>query len=182
MAWYPNQYGQGTPGYSGYVGPISYGYSGAMQQPQTNVPQGQSGGMPAGGIIWVDGEVGAKAYQMPAGWPAGTPIALWDTNDRVIYWKSINQMGMPNPLLKIPYHIEDLPQYLPGQSGTTPSNNQDMSGHDQQLKQEIDSLRSDVQNLRELLQQKNSSGNQNSNQIMQQSSNGGNGNRGGRNG
>ena len=60
------------------------------------------------GLQWVDGEVGAKAYQMPAGWPANTPIALWDTNDTVIYLKSINPMGMPNPLQKARYELEGM--------------------------------------------------------------------------
>lgn len=59
------------------------------------------------GIKWVDGEVGAKAYQMPSGWPANIPIALWDTNDTVIYLKSINPMGMPNPLQKARYVLEE---------------------------------------------------------------------------
>ena len=59
------------------------------------------------GLIWVDGEVGAKAYQLPAGWPVNTPIALWDTNDTVIYLKSTNQMGMPNPLQIAHYQLEE---------------------------------------------------------------------------
>ena len=59
------------------------------------------------GLQWVDGEVGAKAYQMPAGWPANTPIALWDTNDTIIYLKSINPMGMPNPIQKAYYQLEE---------------------------------------------------------------------------
>lgn len=58
------------------------------------------------GLTWVDGEVGAKAYQMPQGWPCNKPIALWDTNDTVIYLKSINPMGMPNPLQKAHYTLE----------------------------------------------------------------------------
>ena len=43
---------------------------------------------------------------MPQGWPANQPIALWDTNDTVIYLKSINPMGMPNPLQKAHYTLE----------------------------------------------------------------------------
>ncbi len=62
------------------------------------------------GIIWVDGEVGAKAQQLPPGWPANTPMPLWDTNDTIIYLKSTNPMGMPNPLQKLYYRMEDAPQ------------------------------------------------------------------------
>lgn len=72
------------------------------QQPIQQNMQNQSGM----GIKWVDGEVGAKAFQMPAGWPPNQPIDLWDTNDRVIYLKSINPMGMPNPLQKARYELE----------------------------------------------------------------------------
>ena len=46
-------------------------------QPQTDI-----------GWKWVDGEVGARAYQIPPGTPAGVTIPLWDTNDMVIYLKS----------------------------------------------------------------------------------------------
>lgn len=62
------------------------------------------------GIVWVDGEVGAKAYQLPAGWPANAPMPLWDTNDTVIYLKSINQMGMPNPLQRVHYTMDEQKQ------------------------------------------------------------------------
>lgn len=91
----------------------NWGYSGVGQQMYPQYPQGaaapqmpvqnQAGGM---GLKWVDGEIGAKAFQMPAGWPANQPIALWDTNDTVIYLKSINPMGMPNPLQKAHYRLE----------------------------------------------------------------------------
>jgi len=109
-----------TPGY--YM-PNYYGsmYPG-QTYPATNAsPMQQSyAQQPAQGIQWVDGEVGAKAYQMPQGWPAGVPIALWDTNETVIYLKSMNPMGRPNPLQRIFYKMEELPQQqmLPaGQSG-----------------------------------------------------------------
>ena len=62
------------------------------------------------GIVWVDGEVGAKAYQLPAGWPVNAPMPLWDTNDTIIYLKSTNQMGMPNPIQKVRYTMEDQPR------------------------------------------------------------------------
>lgn len=62
------------------------------------------------GIVWVDGEVGAKAYQLPSGWPANAPMPLWDTNDTIIYLKSTNQMGMPNPIQKVRYTMEDQPR------------------------------------------------------------------------
>lgn len=57
-------------------------------------------------IEWVDGEAAAKAFPLPQGWPVNMPFPLWDSNDPVIYLKSINQMGMPNPLKKLRYAIE----------------------------------------------------------------------------
>lgn len=113
MAYNPamyNTYGNlyGTP----YGNNFSQQAVPVQQQPQSFGQQ-----MPVKGTIeWVDGEVGAKAYQIPAGMT--TPIALWDTNDCVIYLKSMNPMGMPNPLQKIHYKMEETaPKYM-GQSGT----------------------------------------------------------------
>lgn len=106
----------------------NWGYSGVGQQmyPQYQ-PYGQGNQMSmtgtqsmaqsTHGLIWVDGEVGAKAFQMPAGMPANQPVALWDTNDTVIYLKSINPMGMPNPLQKARYTLEGGQQAQ--MSGTT---------------------------------------------------------------
>ena len=82
------------------------------QQPTMSYAQPQQTKV---GIEWVDGEVGAKAFQLPAGWPANAPMPLWDTNDTVIYLKSINQMGMPNPIQKLKFEFVT-PQ---GQSGNT---------------------------------------------------------------
>ena len=88
----------------------SWNYGGLNQQMypqyQQNMPAQQT--QNSHGLIWVDGEVGAKAYQLPPNWPANQPIALWDTNDTVIYLKSINPMGMPNPLQKAFYKLEGM--------------------------------------------------------------------------
>ncbi len=90
-------------------------YSQAMQ-PQYQQPAMSYAQQPRVGIEWVDGEVGAKAFQLPAGWPANAPMPLWDTNDTVIYLKSINQMGMPNPLQKVRYTMEEAPKMSPAMS------------------------------------------------------------------
>ena len=102
MANYPVPYN--SFGYSGAVGQQMYPQ---YQQSMLNqTPQiGQTQQTPPG-LTWVDGEVGAKAYQLPAGLPANQPVALWDTNDTVIYLKSVNPMGMPNPLQKARYKLE----------------------------------------------------------------------------
>lgn len=93
---YQQQYQAGQPnGYMG-MGQANNSYAAPQQQPV--------------GIVWVDGEVGAKAYQLPAGWPVNAPMPLWDTNDTIIYLKSTNQMGMPNPIQKVRYTMEDQPR------------------------------------------------------------------------
>lgn len=89
-------------------------------QPQYNMPQSNTSyavqQQPVG-IAWVDGEIGAKAYQLPANWPVNAPMPLWDTNDTIIYLKSTNQMGMPNPIQKVRYIMEETPRMAPAMSG-----------------------------------------------------------------
>lgn len=116
MSYY-NWMNTGTPYNPNYPYTVAPGQQ--LQSYNYLPPQQTQGGV--NGIIWVDGEVGAKAYQMPAGWPVGTPIALWDTNDTIIYLKSINQMGMPNPLQKLHYTMENQ-QSLP--AAVTVENNE----------------------------------------------------------
>ena len=71
---------------------------------------------------WVDGEIGAKAFQMPQGWPPETPIVLCDNSEKKIYLKSWNQMGMANPMQELDYEIKERtnPALLPSNiSGDT---------------------------------------------------------------
>ena len=61
-----------------------------MQQPaQAPVPPQQPD---TGGIIWVQGEAGAKAYLVAP----GNTVQLWDSEDTVIYLKSADMSGMPS--------------------------------------------------------------------------------------
>lgn len=103
MAGYNNFIGYGYPNNMNYG---SYG----VQQPNMQMQNGYSQTQQKVGIEWVDGEVGAKAYQLPQGWPPNVPMPLWDTNDTIIYLKSINQMGMPNPLQKVHYTMDQATQ------------------------------------------------------------------------
>ena len=93
---------------------------------------------------WVDGEVGAKAFQMPQGWPAETPIVLWDNSEKKIYLKSWNQMGMPNPMQELEYEIKERtnPALLPSNiSGST----QDMSNY--VTKEDFEELKKEIRNM-----------------------------------
>ena len=90
---------------------------------------------------WVEGEVGAKAFQMPAGWPVNTPIALWDSTEKKVFLKSWNQMGMANPMQELDYEIKEQPNiYLAeGVSG------KDMSNY--ATKEDLNELKQMVQKL-----------------------------------
>lgn len=64
-----------------------YGNQGINYQPPMQTPsQGQNGG-----IIWVSGEAGAKAYLVA---PNNT-VQLWDSEAQTIYLKSADASGMP---------------------------------------------------------------------------------------
>lgn len=112
-------YGGNFPSYAPYPAyqnnsyQQQYSQAGAMQNPYQTQPQSYAAQQQPVGIVWVDGEVGAKAYQLPAGWPVNAPMPLWDTNDTIIYLKSTNQMGMPNPIQKVRYTMEEQPRVAP---------------------------------------------------------------------
>ena len=129
----------------------TWNYGQPAQQVIPNYQQ-LSGNMQAQGLTWVDGEVGAKAFQMPAGWPANTPIALWDTNDTVIYLKSTNQMGMPNPLQKAYYQLEErTPKHMSGAAGREDYTEQSWDEERQNKfasKQELNELKEEIEKLK----------------------------------
>lgn len=138
-----------VPQYSGtYMGQTSYAAA-----PQVKAME------------WVEGEIGAKAFQIPAGWPANSPIALWDSTDTVIYLKSMNQNGIPNPLQKLHYTIEEQPNPLlmsgavqNGQQNTQQSG-PDMSNY--VTKEDLETLRKEISLINEAYVQKNQNRNNN---------------------
>lgn len=84
--------------YGGYL-PQSYyqttPYYQANMQPQSQQPVATSNT----GILWVQGEQAAKAY--PVG--AGQSVLLMDSEDSLMYIKSTDQSGMPQPLRVFEY-------------------------------------------------------------------------------
>ena len=131
--------------------PVSYGGSLYPTNPPAQMPQ-QSWSPPpqAEGIHWVEGEVGAKAFQRPNGWPDNQPIPLWDSTDTVIYLKSWGPMGIPNPLQKLRYEMpEQQTQALPaGMSGST-DRSQAVSPDLSQFvtKQDLDQLKNEIRSM-----------------------------------
>lgn len=126
------------PYYGTYYPQYSYGYPQNQSYSNNNFKS----------MEWVDGEVGAKAFQMPAGWPPETPIVLWDNSEKKIYLKSWNPMGMPNPMQELCYEIKErtnpalLPSNISGDSMNQYATKEDF----EQLKQEIQNLANAMQN------------------------------------
>ena len=121
-----------------YYNPYYYSQYPYYQSGQTyNTPNIKS-------MEWVDGEVGARAFQMPAGWPPETPIVLWDNSEKKIYLKSWNNAGMPNPMQELDYTIKErtnpalLPQSISGDT-------QDMSKY--VTKEDFEELKKEIRNM-----------------------------------
>ena len=74
-------YNNGFPiNYPMYYNPVQ-----VQQQPVQQQPQ------PQNGIIWVQGEAGAKSYLVAP----NTTVQLWDSESQSIYLKSADASGMP---------------------------------------------------------------------------------------
>lgn len=99
--------------YNGYY-PIGYTpyYPNTAYQPilgqNTSIPQGgqptnqpQTNGA-QNGIIWVQGEAGAKAYPIAP----NTTVQLWDSESQTVYLKSADASGMPS-MKTLDYTIRD---------------------------------------------------------------------------
>ena len=71
-----------------------------LQYPQPNIqPQGNTA---KNGIIWVQGEAGAKAYPVAP----NTTVQLWDSETQTIFLKSADGSGMPSMKI-LDYTIRD---------------------------------------------------------------------------
>lgn len=82
----------------GYTQPYQSNYNiQPTSQPILNTPQtNQSNNS---GIVWVQGEAGAKSYLVGA----GNSVMLMDSEQSVFYIKSTDQSGMPLPLRVFDY-------------------------------------------------------------------------------
>lgn len=79
--YYP-QYGYNQPQQNQPVQPI-----------QQNVPQNVPANQPINSnLIWVQGEAGAKSYQVAP----NTAVQLWDSENQTIYLKSADANGIPS--------------------------------------------------------------------------------------
>ena len=94
-----------------------------------------------GGIIWVQGEAGAKSYLVAP----NTTVQLWDSENQVIYLKSADASGMPN-IKVLDYTVrsaQDDSKPLNLESNKYISKNE-LNG----LKDELESLKHDVEKIK----------------------------------
>lgn len=123
---------------------------------------GISYGVPANTYwISVDGEMAARAWQMPANLPPNTIIPLWDLDGQHVYFKSTDAYGRINPLRKGHVVFDDESANLSaGQanseasvnvpSGTNYVGNSSASAPDMSkyvTKDDFDGLRHEIQDL-----------------------------------
>ena len=90
--------------------PTGYNPMGSYNPYQVGYQQAQSAQQAqTGGLLWVQGEAGAKAY--PVG--AGQSALLMDSENDVFYIKSTDSSGMPLPLRTFDYRertTQDVPK------------------------------------------------------------------------
>lgn len=107
------------------------------QQPQS-APQ-----QPQGGIIWVQGEAGMKAYLVA---PNST-VQLWDSERQTIYLKSADASGMPSVKV-LDYTIRDqAAPAAPVAAATAPAPDYATKGDIEALSGKLSRLRADLDEL-----------------------------------
>ena len=103
---YGNPYNLGQTYFTPYANQPMYNMNGLQQSPQY--------------MIQVDGEMAARAWQMPNNLQPNTVVPLWDFDGQHVYFKSTDNYGRMNPLRKARIVFDDDQQNLPqGSSGET---------------------------------------------------------------
>ena len=99
------------PAYNNYF-PVGYQNP---YQPQPQFPVSNQYAQPSGvsnngtnGIIWVQGEAGAKSYLVAP----NTTVQLWDSESQTIYLKSADASGMPS-IKTLDYTIREMQNSQP---------------------------------------------------------------------
>ena len=111
------------------------------QQSYQYAPSYQYNPNTSGGINWVQGEIGAKAYPVIP----GNPVLLMDSEDQMFYIKSADNSGMPT-LKKYAYsEVANEPKMLDSHD------NQDYSNDYQSTMDEVQKLKEDIFELKETI-------------------------------
>lgn len=103
-----------------------------MQQQSQNV----------GGLIWVSGEAGAKAYLVAP----NTTVQLWDSEANCVYLKSADATGMPSmKILDYTIREGEKPQNAPLKNDMNNyATKEDMAALKAELMRKIDDIKGDL--------------------------------------
>lgn len=101
------------------------------QQPmQMQTPQSSG----SGGVLWVQGEEGAKAFPVSA----GNTVLMMDVESPTVYMKTVESNGRPQPL-----KVYDLVERTAQNQPASPSNSKERNVS----REEFEELRSEVRRL-----------------------------------
>lgn len=109
---------------------------GQYQQMQGQQPQPQMNQPMNSGIIWVQGEAGAKSYLVAP----NTTVQLWDSENQTIYLKSADASGMPS-IKTLDYTIRE---QQPGNMHLMPEN----GSQSYATKEDVEILASQLETLK----------------------------------
>ena len=130
---------------NGYPMTYQQYYPNAYPTQSNNYPTQISVGaqQPQSGIIWVQGEAGAKSYLVAP----NTTVQLWDSESQTIYLKSADASGMPSMRI-LDYIIRDSEKSLkmPPASSQSYVTKDELDAQISELKNQIDILRKGKKN------------------------------------
>ena len=104
-------------------------------------------------MINVDGEIAARAWQMPTNLAPNTIIPLYDLDGQHVYFKSVDAYGRINPLRKARIVFEEEQQNLPqggqsGQSGVSETQSIELPDMTKYVtKDDFESLKQDLRSM-----------------------------------
>lgn len=115
-------------------------YQPMYQQPYQAVTAQNQQQMTNTGIIWIQGEAGAKSYLVAP----NTTVPLWDSETQKIYLKSADASGMPS-IKTLEYTIVGNP--APSAAVSAPDVPYATKDSVEALQGEIDSLKAEIERL-----------------------------------
>lgn len=116
-------------------------YQNPYQYQQTYQPVTQQAQQPNTGIIWVQGEAGAKSYLVAP----NTTVQLWDSESQTIFLKSADASGMPSmKVLDYTIRGDSAPSAAVSAGNEIPYATKDAV---EALQSEIDTLRAEIERL-----------------------------------
>ena len=138
-----------------YGQPMYQSYGGGQFNPQSQYQPMQQASQGSQGIKWVDGEAEAKGTPIPAG---ASQFAMFDINEPVIYIKSLNQMGMPNPMQKARYKLEQQEQSGNNMSNSMSRNEEPENKSEYVTKSDFEQMKNELKEMMTQNQQSKRSG------------------------